>query len=226
MKNEEQSVQLPCISALQWRMSTTLLLRKYEESTGGKNGRVKKEQLKDEEKQAWSVKKMQKQMEENNVAKKEEVQVVDQVHMTSGEEQKEEWKESVGGPLLSPISSLPSCDLLRPIDSILGASLGSFLFEVQRILQEESIPYILPHSPHSTVTADITELQYTHTQTAISQFLQCMSLNNTWSEISVQKYVVQLQDGINTMLPEFDHSWLRDKPSTSSFNTRALKFLI
>ncbi|KAM9361353.1 protein TASOR [Symphorus nematophorus] len=107
----------------------------------------------------------------------------------------------------------------KRIDSVVDKHMGDFSSEIQFVLQEESIHYSFPQSPHSTSNTDTTAHQHTLPHTPISQFSQYVSFYNPCPP--VQDYVSSLQDSINSILTELDESWLSHKPATSRTNTDA-----
>lgn len=187
------------------------------EDAEGKTEEVKEVQVEllEEEKETQPVERVQKRGEEEaDEGKQDENDVVEIMHVVaSDEEQKGEAKELVRGSLLSPSVSSPPARPLRDIDSIVDKHLGDFSSEIQLLLQEESVHYSFPQSPHSTSNTETTAIQYTLPHTPISQFSQYVSFYNPCPP--VQDYVSSLQDSINSMLTEFDDSWTSHKPATS-----------
>ncbi|XP_033482081.1 protein TASOR isoform X2 [Epinephelus lanceolatus] len=170
----------------------------------------------EEERETHSFEKVQKQREEEaNKGKRaeEEVEEGELVEMmlveSSDNEKKGEVKELGGGSLFSLPVSLPPSGL----DSIVDKRLADFSSKMELLLQEESIHYSFPQSPHSTSNTETTAPKHTLPQALISQFSQYVSFYNPCPP--VQDYVSSLQDRINSMLIEFDDSCLSHKPSTS-----------
>lgn len=166
----------------------------------------------DEEKETRPVEKLQMQEEE------EEAEVVEMIHVVgSDEEQKGDAKELLSGSMFSVTSPRP-CPL-RHIDNIVDKHLGDFSSEMQDVLQEESVHYSFPQSPHSTSNTDTAALQHTLPPTPLSQFSQYVSFYNPCPP--VQDYVDSLQDSINSVLAELGDSWPSHKPAPSGTNIDA-----
>uniref|UniRef100_A0A4W6BJL2 TASOR pseudo-PARP domain-containing protein n=1 Tax=Lates calcarifer TaxID=8187 RepID=A0A4W6BJL2_LATCA len=145
-----------------------------------------------------TVQKMQKQREEEATERKQdEEEVVDMICEVADEkEQKGDANELVSSPPARP---------LRDIDRIVDKHLGDFSSEIQLLLQEESIHYSFPQSPHSTSNIETTAPEDTFPHPSISQFSQYVSFYNPCPP--VQDYISSLQDSINSMLTEFSNSW-------------------
>ncbi|XP_075951683.1 protein TASOR isoform X1 [Anarhichas minor] len=135
---------------------------------------------------------------------------VEMIHVVaSDKEQKAEEKELVGGSLFSPsVFSPPS-----RLDSVVDKHLSNFSSEIQLLLQEQSIHYSFPQSPHSTSNTETYTPQHTIPRTPISQFSQYVTFYNPCPP--VQDYVCSLQDHIDSMLTEFDNRCPSPKPGTS-----------
>ncbi|XP_070696328.1 protein TASOR [Pempheris klunzingeri] len=147
--------------------------------------------------------KRQKRVEDEE----EEEEVMGIYAVASDEEQKR------FSPSVSPPPSLP----LRDVDSIVDKHLGDFSSDIQLLLQEESVQYSFPQTPHSTSNKETAALQHTLSHTPLSQFSQYVSFYNVCPP--VQDYVSSLQDSINSMLTEFNDSWPSHRPATSCTNT-------
>ncbi|KAM8755789.1 protein TASOR isoform 3-T3 [Acanthopagrus schlegelii] len=166
----------------------------------------------EKEEETRPVEKLQMQEEE------EEAEVVEMIHVVgSDEEQKGEAEELLGSSSFSVTSPRP-CPL-RHIDSIVDKHLGDFSSEMQDVLQEESVHYSFPQSPHSTSNTDTAAVQHTLPRTPLSQFSQYVSFYNPCPP--VQDYVDSLQDSINSMLTELGDSWPSHKPAPSRTNVDA-----
>ncbi|XP_026162783.1 uncharacterized protein tasora isoform X2 [Mastacembelus armatus] len=166
----------------------------------GKTWEVKEADLLEEGKETHPVDNVQKRGVEAAKGKK---------HF---EQQKGEVKELVvGSPIPSSVSS-SSARPLRDIDSIVDKHLGDFSSEIQLLLQEESIQYSLPQSPHSTSNIETTAPPHTVQNPTISQLSQYVSFYNPCPP--VQDYVSSLHDSINSMLTEFDR-WPNHSTDTS-----------
>uniref|UniRef100_A0A671XYD9 Uncharacterized protein n=1 Tax=Sparus aurata TaxID=8175 RepID=A0A671XYD9_SPAAU len=126
-------------------------------------------------------------------------------------------KELLSGSMFSVTSPRP-CPL-RHIDNIVDKHLGDFSSEMQDVLQEESVHYSFPQSPHSTSNTDTAALQHTLPPTPLSQFSQYVSFYNPCPP--VQDYVDSLQDSINSVLAELGDSWPSHKPAPSGTNIDA-----
>ncbi|XP_047439664.1 protein TASOR isoform X2 [Mugil cephalus] len=128
-------------------------------------------------------------------------------------EQRGKVKEQVGVSLFSPsVSSTAACPR-RDIDSIVDQHLGDFSSDVQLLLQEESVHYSFPQSPHSTLNPDAAAPQHTLPYVSVAPFSQYVSFYNPCP--AVHDYVSSLQDNINNMLTEFEDTWPRQKPDAS-----------
>lgn len=128
-------------------------------------------------------------------------------------EQRGKVKELVGVSLFSPcVSSTAACPR-RDIDSIVDQHLGDFSSEVQLLLQEESVHYNFPQSPHSTINPNATTPQHTLPYISVAPFSQYVSFYNPCP--TVHNYVSSLQDSINSMLTEFEDKWPGHKADTS-----------
>ncbi|XP_035485932.2 protein TASOR isoform X2 [Scophthalmus maximus] len=153
-----------------------------------------------EEKESQPAEKLQLQKEEEEATEgkrdDEEEEVVDMIHEAASErKQKGDVKEAVGVSLLAPPPPRP----FRDIDSIVDKHLGNFSSEIQLFLQEKSINYSFPQSPHST--SDTVAPRHAIPRTLTSQFSQYVSYYNRCPP--VQDYVSSLQDSISGMLTEF-----------------------
>ncbi|XP_038553930.1 uncharacterized protein tasora isoform X3 [Micropterus salmoides] len=188
------------------------------EHAQGKMAEVKAEPV-EEEKETQPVERVQKRDEEEaNEGQQAKEELVEMIHGVASEQQ-EEVKEHVGGFLFSPSISSPPSRPLRDIDGIVDKHLGDFSSEIQLLLQEESVHYSFPQSPHSTSNTETTALEHTLPHTPISQFSQYVSFYNPCPP--VQDYVSSLKDSINSMLTEFDDRWPSHKPVTSRTNADA-----
>ncbi|KAK2861669.1 hypothetical protein Q5P01_001202 [Channa striata] len=128
--------------------------------------------------------------------------------VASGQDQKGQAKELVGSSVFpSPVSS----PAVRDIDSIVDKHLGDFFSEIQHLLQEESIHYNFPQSPHSTSNPESTGRHPTLPHTSASHFSQYVAFYNPCPP--VQDYVHSLQDSINSMLTEFE-KWPSHRANT------------
>lgn len=97
---------------------------------------------------------------------------------------------------------------LNAIDGIVDRHLGDFSSEVQLLLQEQSIHYNVPQSPHSTSNTDTSEHQHVPPQSSISQLSQYVSFYNP--SPPVHDYVHSLQTSIGSVLAEFEKRLSRD----------------
>ncbi|XP_039652926.1 uncharacterized protein LOC120556999 isoform X4 [Perca fluviatilis] len=176
-------------------------------------GRAKEVQAKvlEEEKESQPVEKVQEEEEVSEGKKdEEEEEVVEMIHVVASDnEQKGEAMELVGSSLFPPSVSLPPSHL----DNIVDKHLGDFSSEIQLLLQEQSINYSFPQSPHSISNTQAPAPQHTPPHTLISQFSQYVSFYNPCPP--VQDYVSSLQDSIEGILTEFDESWPSHKAGTS-----------
>ncbi|XP_035517685.1 protein TASOR [Morone saxatilis] len=218
-KNEEPSISIqPYITpAPERRTNFSLPAPTEREKEGGEVKEVQAEPLV-KEKETEPVERMQKRG--NNEGELEDDKVVKIIQVAGSEkEQKGEAKELVVGSLFSPSISSPPPRPVRCIDSIVDKHLGNFSSEMQLVLQEESINYNFPQSPHSTSNTDATALQHTLPHTPISQFSHYVSFYNP--SPPVQDYVSSLQDSINSMLKKFGESCPRQKAATSRTHTDA-----
>ncbi|KAM7006484.1 protein TASOR, partial [Tautogolabrus adspersus] len=102
---------------------------------------------------------------------------------------------------------------LRGIDNIVDKNLGNFSSDIQLLLQEESIHYSSPQSPHSTSNTETLALPHAN----ISQFSQYVTFYNP--RPPVQDYISSLQDSMSSMLTDFEDSWPSGKPATSQTTT-------
>uniref|UniRef100_UPI0037E9AD00 protein TASOR n=1 Tax=Semicossyphus pulcher TaxID=241346 RepID=UPI0037E9AD00 len=155
---------------------------------------------------------VQKREEGKQDEEKDEEEVEMMQVETSDKEQKGEVKELTGRSLFSLCISSPPPGPLKGIDNIVDKNLGDFSSEIQLLLQEESINYSCPQSPHSTSNTETTALPYA----PISQFSQYVSFYNPCPP--VHDYISSLQDSMDSMLTEFDESWPKHKPATSRTN--------
>ncbi|XP_034440310.1 uncharacterized protein tasora isoform X2 [Hippoglossus hippoglossus] len=173
-----------------------------------------------EEKESQPVEKVQKQREEKAPeCKRGGEEVGDMEHEVASEKkQKGEVKEMVGGP--SPSVSSPPTRPLRDIDSIVDKHLGNFSSEMQLLLQEKSIHYSFPQSPHSTSNTETTAPPHTLPHTLTSQFSEYVSFYNPCPPVN--DYVSSLKDGINSMLVEFGGSRRSHNADTSRTNSDML----
>lgn len=127
-------------------------------------------------------------------AKQDVKEVVGLVHEIASEKEKNGQAKD--------LVSCPPAFSVRDIDSIVDKHLGDFSSEIQLLLQEQSIHYNFPQSPHSTSNTETTEHQHILPHNSISQFSQYVSFYNTCPP--VQDYVHSLQNSINSMLTEFE----------------------
>lgn len=187
-------------------------IKREEEESRAEEVKEVQEELLEPEKETRLFEKVQ----EEEVEEGEEGEVVEMMHVvTSDTEQKGEVKELVDKSLFSPsVSSLQS-----RLDGIVNKNLGDFSSEMQLLLQEQSVHYSFPQSPHSTSHTETTTLQHTYPRTHISHFSQYVSFYNPCPP--VQDYVSSLQDGIDSMLTEFEDSWPSQKPGTGRPDTDA-----
>ncbi|XP_062264804.1 uncharacterized protein tasora isoform X1 [Platichthys flesus] len=165
-----------------------------------------------EEKESQPVEKVQKRREEKSPECKRGGEEVGE------KKQKGEVKEKVGGS--SPSVSSPPTRPLRDIDSIVDKHLGNFSSEMQLLLQEESIHYIFPQSPHSTSNTETTAPLDKPPKTLTSQFSEYVSFYNPC--LPVNDYVSSLKDGINSMLVELGGSRRSHDADTSRTNSDML----
>ncbi|XP_031157236.2 protein TASOR isoform X2 [Sander lucioperca] len=167
----------------------------------------------EEEKESQPVEKVQKREQEGvGEGKKDEKEEVEMMHVVASDsdnEQKGEATELVGSSLFSPSVSLPPSRL----DNIVDKHLGDFSSEIQLLLQQQSINYSFPQSPHSISNTQAPAPQHTPPHTLISQFSQYVSFYNPCPP--VQDYVSSLQDSIEGILTEFNDSWPSHKAGTS-----------
>lgn len=184
-------------------------------------GKVKEVQTKlwGERKGTQLVEKVHKRGEdEAKEGKHDQGEVVEMIHEAANDkEQKGESKDLVGGSLFSPSISSPLAHPVRDIDSIVDKHLGDFSSKIQLLLQEESVHYSFPQSPHSTSNTETTAPPHTFPNTSISPFSQYVSFYHPCPP--VQDYVSSLQDSINCMMTEFDESWQSRKPPPDSSHT-------
>ncbi|XP_055365092.1 protein TASOR [Betta splendens] len=117
-------------------------------------------------------------------------------------QQQEERAKDVGGASVFASSVSSSAFSVRAIDSLVDKHLGDFSSEVQLLLQEQSIHYNVPQSPHSTSNPETSEHQRVPPHASISQFSQYVSFYNPCPP--VQDYVHSLQSSISSMLTEFE----------------------
>ncbi|XP_026204201.1 protein TASOR-like isoform X2 [Anabas testudineus] len=140
-------------------------------------------------------------------------QVVATIHKVASEkEQKGQAKELAGESVFPSSVSSPPAFSVRDIDSIVDKHLDDFSSEIQLLLQEQSVHYSFPQSPHSTSNTETTELQHVHPHNSISQFSQYVSFYNPCPP--VQDYVHSLKTSINSMLTEFER-WPSRNADTS-----------
>ncbi|XP_060925088.1 uncharacterized protein tasora isoform X2 [Limanda limanda] len=201
-KNEEPSVP----PAPERRTSSSPPLSGKEHAAGGmqERGAV----IPVEQKESQPVAKVQKQREER-----------DTEHEAASERKpKGEVKETAAGS--SPSVSSPPARPRRDIDSIVDKHLGNFSSEMQHLLQEESIHYSFPQSPHSTSNTETTAPRHTSQQTLTSQFSEYVSLYNPC--VPVNDYVSSLKDGITSMMVEFGGSRRSHSADTSRTNSDML----
>ncbi|KAM7401639.1 hypothetical protein PAMP_016936 [Pampus punctatissimus] len=219
-KNEEPSISashqpsiqqsIPPVSERRTSRSPSLPER-ADEDADGKTGKVK--ELLGERRKPQLVEKVCKRGEDEG--KQDEAEKVDMMHTVASEkEQRGESKELVGGSSFSPSVSLPPVRPLRDIDSIVDRHLGDFSSEIQLLLQEESVQYSFPQSPHSTSNTETAAPQHIFANTSISPFSQYVSFYHPCPP--VQDYVSSLQDSINCMMTEFDDNWKSHKPETDA----------
>ncbi|XP_044206100.1 uncharacterized protein LOC122981439 [Thunnus albacares] len=225
--NEELSIyasnqpSIPLVSEGRTNHSPSLTER-GEEDTHREKRMVKEARVElfGERKETQLVEKVCKRGEDEAKEVKQD-EAVDMIHeVASDKEQKGESKELVGGSLFSPSISSPPARPLRNIDNIVDKHLGDFSSEIQLLLQEESVYYSFPQSPHSTSNTEITAPKHTSPNTSISPFSQYVSFYHPCPP--VQDYVSSLQDSINSMITEFDDSWQSHKPNTSRTETDAV----
>ncbi|XP_044066398.1 protein TASOR isoform X2 [Siniperca chuatsi] len=230
-KNEEPSISvsiqpsIPPASERRTNPSPPATEREKEDDEG-KTGEVKEVEAEplEEEKETQPVERVQKRGEEEADEGNQDEDMVDMKHVVaSDKEQKGEVKELVGSSFFSPSVSSPPSRPLRDIDKIVDKHVGDFSSEIQLLLQEESIHYNFPQSPHSTSNTEFTALQHTLPHPPISQpiskFSQYVSFYNPCPP--VQDYVNSLQDSIDSMLTEFDDRWPSHKPVTNRTNADA-----
>ncbi|XP_062271989.1 uncharacterized protein tasora [Scomber scombrus] len=225
-KNGEPSISAsnqPFIPPVSERTSClpSLPEREVEDADKREMGKVKDTQTKllGERKETQVEKVCKRGEDEVKEGKQDEVEVVDMIcEESSDKEQKGDSKELVGGSSFSLSTSSPSARPLRDIDSIVDKHLGDFSSELQLLLQEESVYYSCPQSPHSTSNTEISAPKQTFPNTSISQFSQYVSFYHTCPP--VQDYVSSLQDSIDCMMTEFD-GWQSSKPDTRRTETDA-----
>ncbi|KAF3690273.1 Protein TASOR [Channa argus] len=211
-KNEEPSIQPSVPNAPEKRTSPSPPLpptKRGKEDAHENTGEVKRLQreLLDKEKEGPEKAKDSRQDVEG---------VVGVIHdVASGKEQKGQAKELASGSVFpSPVSS----PAVRDIDSIVDKHLGDFFSEIHHLLQEESVHYSFPQSPHSTSNPESTALPHALPHTSVSQFSQYVSFYNPCPP--VQDYVHSLQDGINSMLTEFER-WPSHRANTGQTDADA-----
>ncbi|XP_041637621.1 protein TASOR-like [Cheilinus undulatus] len=152
----------------------------------------------------------QKQKEEAKTTQEVEMMQVE----TCDNKLQEAAQELTGSTSFSPsVSSPPLPRSHRGIDNIVDKHLGDFSSDIQLLLQEESVHYSCPQSPHSTSNTDTSALPHTLT----TQFSQYVTFYNP--RPPVQDYVSSLQDSMNSMLTKFDDGWLSSRTATTQTNT-------